>query len=355
MGGFVLSILLHKYAIDHRIAQKILIKTGSRPSRLLIAIMAVCAALSMWMSNTATTAMMFAIVLPIIRQIPEGNKFSKALALSIPFACNLGGMGTPIGSPPNAIALGHLSKAGIEISFALWMMIAIPIMIVMLLILWQLLARVFPAGDFRFELDQTESKKMGRKEILIVVIFLATCLGWLTTKYHGFSTGTVSLILLVLCYGTKILSTDDFRSQSWDVLFMIGGGMTLGVGMRSSGLAQVIVDTIPFDTDFGIVIIAFILLSAIMSTFMSNTATANLIIPLAISLGSGVSILVISIALMCSCAMALPVSTPPNAIAFGSGFLKSRDMIFLGGLITLCAIILVLLLGRQYWQLLGVL
>ncbi len=353
MGGFVLSILLHRYGIDLRIARVITSKTKGDPAKLLVGVMLVSAVLSMWMSNTATTAMMFAIMLPLIQQIPAENRFAKALALAIPFACNLGGMGTPIGSPPNAIALGHLSKVGIEISFATWMMLTLPFLLLLLAVLWQILSRLYPAGDFRFKITEQRQTPMQRKDWLVVVIFLVTCITWLTTKYHGLATGTVSLILLIIVFGSRILTQEDFRGMSWDVLFMIGGGLALGVGLKASGLTNEIVGWLPAKASFTTLLLTFAIIAGLMTTFMSNSATANLIVPIAVSLGGEIGVIAMGITIMCSSAMALPVSTPPNAIAFGSGLLKSRDMILVGGMVSLVALLLVGVLGKPYWALFG--
>lgn len=352
LGGFVLSAILHKYNLDKRIAQWILKKTGSKPSRILLGIMLVSSLLSMWMSNTATAAMMLAIVLPILAYIPETNKFSKALVLSIPFACNLGGLGTPIGSPPNAIAMSFLAKSGIEITFAEWVLVSLPFLLILLIILWFLLLKLFPPGDLEIEIELEAREGLSYKHYMIIIVFLVTCIGWLTTEYHSVPTGIVSLLPIIICFGLHFLDTNDFRGLSWDILYMLGGGLTLGVGLQASGLSTAIVTMIPTGTE--IVLIMFGILAALMTMFMSNTATANLLIPIAVSLEGQVSPLVVTVALMCSTSMALPVSTPPNAIAFGAGILKAKDMILPGVIITILAAAVVLFVGPNYWDLVGI-
>ena len=353
MGGFVLAAALHKYGLDNRIAFWLLKKIGKKPSRVLLGIMLVSALLSMWMSNTATTAMMFAIILPIIAKIPESNKFSKALALSIPFSCNLGGLGTPIGTPPNAIAMNFMAEKGIAINFGEWMLAAIPFMVVFIVLAWMLLLRMFPPGRLKIMLPDIAEVRMTISHWLIIIVFAITVVAWLTTKMHGWSLGTVSLIPIIFFFGLNLLNVADFKSLPWDVLFMVGGGICLGVGLRQSGLTQEVVGLIPVDIEFFWVLIAFAGLGAFMTTFMSNTATANLLIPIAISLDNNTSILVITIAMVCSTAMALPVSTPPNAIAFGSGLLGSRDMMKPGLIITIFSMLIILGLGPVYWSFLG--
>jgi sodium-dependent dicarboxylate transporter 2/3/5 len=352
MGGFVLASMLHKYHLDDRIAKWLLQKTGTRPSRLLLGIMAVSALLSMWMSNTATTAMMFAIVLPIISCIPETNQFSKGLALSIPFACNLGGLGTPIGTPPNAIAMSFLAEKGIIVSFGGWMIAAIPLMLILLIVAWLLLLQLYPPGNLKIDFPEITSFKLTGIHWLVVALFCLTIVGWLTTDYHGMSIGTISLVPAISAFGLGLLNAKDFKNLPWDVFFMVGGGICLGIGLKTSGLTRSIVQTIPLEFGFIWVLIVFLLLAAAMTTFMSNTATANLLIPIAISLNSQVALFVIPIAMICSTAMALPISTPPNAIAFGSGMLESRDMIRPGIVITLISILIILVLGLFYLPLL---
>lgn len=353
LGGFVLAAMLHKFSLDNRIANWLLQKTGTKPSRILMGIMIVAAVLSMWMSNTATTAMMFAIILPIIANIPETNRFSKGLALSIPFACNLGGLGTPIGTPPNAIAMTYLTEKGMAVSFGEWMMVSVPLMIVLLFVVWFILLKLYPPGDLEIRFEEGQSKAMTSRHWIVIGLFGLTILGWLTTKQHGFSIGTVSLIPVIGTFGFGLLEVRDFKQLPWDVLFMVGGGICLGVGLKQSGLTGQIVDAIPLQIGFLSVLLAFLGLTAVMTTFMSNTATANLLIPIAISLDFQASMFVIPIAMVCSTAMAMPISTPPNAIAFGSGLLESRDMIRPGVLITFVSIAFILLMGLFFIPLFG--
>ena len=205
LGGFVLASSLHKYALDARIANWLLKRTGSKPSMIMAGMMVICAVLSMWMSNTATTAMMFAILLPLLDKIPDGNPFSKALALCIPFSCNLGGIGTPIGTPPNAIAMNYLAGIGQPIGFGEWMMATFPFLIFFLIALWFVLLKVYPPGDLKLEIPHTENLPLGPKHYFIIFTFLLTILGWLTTDLHGYSIGTASLLPVLLIFGAVLL------------------------------------------------------------------------------------------------------------------------------------------------------
>jgi sodium-dependent dicarboxylate transporter 2/3/5 len=339
MGGFVLAALLNKYSLSQMIARVILKKTGDDPSRILLSIILVSSVLSMWMSNTATAAMMFAIVSPLVMSLPDTSTFSKALALAIPFACNLGGIGTPIGTPPNAIAMEYLNQSGFEITFARWMLMAVPLMIILLLLLWRLLIKLFPPGDLKIDLEMEEVHTFGKRQYIVLGIFLLTILGWLTSGYTGLSTGMVGLFVLLAAFGGKLLDTYDFKNISWDILFMLGGGLCLGVGLKLSGLTDTIAELIPLEKNFFLILLVLVIIAAVMTTFMSNTATANLLIPVAVSLPQGEMILAVAIALMCSSSMILPISTPPNAIAFGSGFLQLKEMRSSGFWTTLIALV----------------
>lgn len=343
MGGFVLAALLSKYGISRMIAQSILKRTGSSSSSILFSIIAVSAFLSMWISNTGTAAMMFAIMAPVIIDLPDTNPFGKAIALAIPFACNIGGIGTPIGTPPNAIAMDYLTNAGINVSFLNWMVIAIPLMMILLFILWKILLRIYPPSDKEVHLSLQQLEGFGPRQYLVITIFFLTVLGWMTSGLTGISTGTVGLFVVLAAFGSNLLRTEDFKNISWDILFMLGGGLCLGVALQKSGFTDTIANLIPTQGSYILLLVVLVIIAAVMTTFMSNTATANLLIPVAVSLPNSELILSIAIALMCSTSMALPISTPPNAIAFGSGMLQSKDMFSSGLVVTAIALVGILL------------
>ncbi|OGG95298.1 MAG: hypothetical protein A2527_07825 [Candidatus Lambdaproteobacteria bacterium RIFOXYD2_FULL_50_16] len=349
LGGFVLASLLHKFGLDRRLANGLLKWTGTSPAKAMLGFMMASALLSMWMSNTATAAMMFAILLPVAQKIPEGNPFAKGLAVSIPFACNLGGLGTPIGTPPNAIALNFMATKGVHISFLGWMAATIPFMLFFIFILWFFLLKIFPHGGYQLELPEASEGGLSGVQKLVLGIFGLTVTCWFASDLLDLSIGTLSLIPVILAFGFGLLKGPDFKALPWDVLFMVGGGICLGVGLDKSGLTAKIVTLIPEDQTFWIILVAFGIVAALMTTFMSNTATANLLVPLAVSLNQEVGLLAIMIAMNCSTAMALPISTPPNAIAFGSGLLETRDMYRPGVLISLVALASTLVLGAWYW------
>lgn len=349
MGGFVLSALLNKYGIARKMANWMLRQTGSRPENILVGIILISALLSMWMSNTATAAMMFAIAGPIVLQLPTGDPFAKAIGLAIPFSCNIGGLGTPIGTPPNAIAIEYLAQVEINLSFAQWMLVGIPVMLILLALLWVILVRLYPSNQEQLETN-TKSKRQpfSSNQRIVLVIFIVTIFAWLFSNKLGFTTGMVGLMVVIVSFGLRLLDTQDFRNISWDILFMLGGGLCLGVGLNQSGLTTTIAEHIPQTGGLWLSLALLIGLAALMTTFMSNTATANLLIPVAVSLPNNELLLAIAISMMCSTSMALPVSTPPNAIAFGSGLVPIRDLFSTGTLITLLALIVIVLTSILY-------
>ncbi len=351
MGGFVLSILLNKYGLATRLADWMLKQTGDQPTRVLGGVIIISAVLSMWMSNTATAAMMFAILTPIVQALPNGTLFGKAISLGIPFACNLGGLGTPIGTPPNAIALDFLNKSGYALGFGSWMLLGVPLMILLLVALWGMLIVLFPPGKLKIPTNPKKYDPLTKRQLWVVGLFGASVLGWLTGGLTGLSAGMIGLILVILAFGSGLLGTRDFRAISWDILFMLGGGLCLGVGLKESGLTTTLANMLPLDQGFALLFLLMLVLAAAMTSFMSNTATANLLIPIAISLPQNNFIFAVAISLMCSASMVMPVSTPPNAIAFGSGLLQARDMVRVGLIITILALIGTFVAGIYYFPL----
>lgn len=348
IGGFVLSSLMQKFGLDLKFSQFILQRTKGHASYTLLGIILACSFLSMWMSNTATAAMMLTIVFPLIRKMPEGHKFRIALVLAIPFACNIGGIGTPIGTPPNVIALSYLSNMGWDLSFIQWMAVAMPFMLSFLFILWRLLLWLYPSDGIVLSIDERDSGGFGLNHWVAISIFVLTALGWFFAKSLGVKTGTVALFPIITAFWFGLLDTADFRKLPWDVLYIISGGLALGVALNISGLGEVLMAALPMDS-YPVIILG--ITAFIAGLVMSNTATAGLMIPLIMSLNVSDSFLlslVITLALMCSMSMALPVATPPNAIAFSSRAISTKDMVLTGGTLTALGFVVLTLLGPWY-------
>jgi sodium-dependent dicarboxylate transporter 2/3/5 len=357
LGGFVLSSALHKYRLDEQLARWVIAKTGNSVPRLVLGVMAITAFLSMWLSNTATAAMMMAVCLPIARSLPATDRARKAILLSVPFAANVGGMGTPIGSPPNAIAIEYLRGLGAAPGFLTWVLIGVPLVVLMILVIWLVLMALY-RDETRQITFETEALAQGLslKGRVVLGVALLTVLGWLTGAVHHLSSGTVALLPLLVLFGTRILDVKDLRSLSWDVLLLMGGGLCLGEGMTASGLAEWLVERLPTEgMSIWVLVIVFGLTGCLMSTLMSNTASANLLMPIVVGLSvTPMPPILICLAFSCSLAMTLPISTPPNAIAFSSGEIGVKDIVKPGLVLTLIGVGLVYTLGYWWIDILGV-
>lgn len=352
MGGFVLSSIMQKASLDARFAHWILQVTKGEPAQTLLGIILACAFLSMWMSNTATTAMMLTLILPLIKRMRPDVPFRVGLVLSIPLACNLGGIGTPIGTPPNAIAMSYLAAKGINVSFGQWMSYMLPFLAMTLLVLWYALLKVYPAGDEKISVPDVTLKPLKPRQWISLGIFLITVLGWLIGGQFGLKTGTVALFPIIASFWLGLLDQNDFRALPWDVLFMVAGGIALGVAIDITALGDVIVSVLPLSGSYQLLVVAVVLLAAVLGTVMSNTATAGLLIPLIVSFNlpqTYLLVLILAVTLNCSTAMILPVSTPPNAIAFGSGVIQARDLARMGLLMAFLGIVVAFTLGPLYW------
>jgi sodium-dependent dicarboxylate transporter 2/3/5 len=309
--------------------------------------MAATLVMSTFMSNTATTAMMITLVIPLIAAVPASDPVRRGLMLCVPFAANIGGMGTPISSPPNAVAVGFLQQAGYEVSFLDWMLVAVPLALGLLVVAWLLLSIRYRPTTSGLTLT-TQAARLDARGAWVLAVVGVTIALWLTDAWHGLPTAVVALLPAVAFTASGLLGRDDFNSLQWHILILIAGGVSLGVGIQSTGLDEVIVAAVPTGGLF--VLGPLMAATLVMSTFMSNTAAANLLLPIGISLaattvGAGAVEAGLSIALTASAAMALPVSTPPNAIAYGHGLLTPRDLLVSGTIIGLIALVLIVVGG----------
>ena len=360
LGGFTLSAAMRKHRFDERLARAVIRLTGGRLPGLIAGVMGVTALLSMWLSNTATAAMMLAICLPLLRHLPDGHRGRRSLILSIPIGANVGGIGTPIGTPPNAIAVRYLQQQGDPIDFLQWMLAGMPLVVLLLTLGWAVLT-VTTGASRRDALDLGTDERgprgaLGWRAVLVLVVTGATVAGWVTAGWHGLSAGTVALLPIVVLFGSGVLDTGALRGMAWDVLLLMGGGLCLGEVLQRSGLAATIVDALPLEgaSAFGVLAVVCVV-ACLMSTFMSNTASATLLLPLVMGLSVlDPSPLALGVAVACSLAMALPISTPPNAIAFSSGEIRSNDLLLFGGLMSLVGLAILALLGPWCWSVIGI-
>lgn len=339
-GGFVLSAAASRTELDLSLARRLLQQARGSPGRLLFGIMGGSLAFSMFMSNTATTAMMLAITAPVVAGLTPGNPYGKALLLGVPFAANMGGMATLIGSPPNAIAAGALAGVpGQEVGFRAWMEYGLPPAIALFVVCWLFLRFRYPmqAGEVLSlpELKPAADGAAPRWQRFVAVATMVCTVGlWMTGEWTGLPSAAVSFLPITLFTATGILRDRDVRGLPWDILLLLAGGLALGNGVRDTGLAEWLVALLPFEGlgDLGLVLL-ICYITVLLSNLMSNTAAANILVPMAVVLASGFEApAVVSLALCASCAMCLPISTPPNAIAFATGRLEAGDFLR-GGLV----------------------
>ena len=361
LGGFVMAEAMQKVGLDKTLFKMTISKFGSKPRNVLLGIMLVTAIFSMIMSNTATTAMMIAAVIPFINTLDRNAPFAKALLIGIPAAASLGGMGTIIGSPPNAIAVDAMSNHGVQFGFLEWMMIGFPVAVIMVFLFWLfLISRFVPKVstinlDF---LDDLETNNNSRifiiKRKIVLGVLLLTLVLWLTGNVHGIPASAVSLLPIMLLTLLGIVSGNDVRKLPWDTLMLVAGGLSLGLAIQETGLAEHYVKLLNnYDLNLYALMAVFSLLTVILSNFMSNTATTTILIPIAIILvSSNQVILPLVIGLSASAALFLPISTPPNAIAFSTGKLEQKDFraggLFAGILGPVVIIIMVLIMNALF-------
>lgn len=358
-GGFLLAQAAVKEGVDRSMSALLLRPFGDRPLAALAGVMAVTALFSMFMSNTATTAMMLALVAPMMVRMGPAEPFRRAIVLAVPFAANIGGMGTPIGSPPNAVAVGQLQQAGIPLRFLDWMLVAVPLVAACLALAGWLLWRFHRPLDPTLRITVTEGA-VGARGWLVVVVFALTVLLWLSDSWHGLPAAVVALLPAVVLTATRTLTADDLQRIDWSVLILIAGGISLGAGMTMTGLDRIVVGWLPLGPGHAVVWLVAVLALAtlVLSTFMSNTAAANLLLPIGLSAtlalaGQGALLEVaMSVALAASLAMSLPISTPPNAMASSTHAFDTRDMARAGAIIgivgTLAVVLGVPLLVRAF-------
>ncbi len=348
-GGFLLARAATKEGLDQAMSALLLRPFGGGPRAVLLGLILATALFSMWMSNTATTAMMMTLLTPLLAQLPPREPFRKGLVLAVPMAANIGGMGTPIASPPNAVAVGFLQKAGLEIGFLEWMLAAVPLMLLMLLFLWVLLCRFFQPATTGLRL-KVSAGSLNRRGWFVVGVFTGTVLLWVTEQWHGLPAAVVALLPAVAFTATGLLQRDDLNRIEWNILILIAGGISLGAGMQTSGLDQQLVKWLPAGGTSGMWLLAALVLATIgLSTFMSNTAAANLLLPIAFTSvaaagGEGLPATqaALSIALAASLSMALPISTPPNAVAYASGEFTTGDLMRVGAIIGVAGALLII-------------
>ena len=367
-GGFSLATALHIQKLDKMIANKIMALARGNLFIAIIYLFLITAFLSMWMSNTATAAMMLPLAMGILSQLDrekEHNTYVFVL-LGIAYSASIGGMGTLVGSPPNAIVASNL-----HLTFADWLWYGLPIMIILLPLMIGTLYIIFkPKLHINFE-QSFESIEMNSVRVLTLVIFVVIALTWvfsgqinplisgllgLQKNIASFDSVVALLAAIVIC-STGIASWKQIQeSTDWGVLMLFGGGLTLSAVLKDSGASKILADSIVFMIEgqhfylIGLLVASFIIF---LTEFTSNTASAALLVPIFISIAQSLGMPEIGLALIiglgASCAFMLPVATPPNAIVFGSGQVKQSEMVKAGFVLNLVCIIVISTVGYMFW------
>lgn len=380
LGGFIIAKAIETWNLHRRIALLIVRAFGTRPDYLIAGFMLATATLSMWVSNTATTIMMLPIAMSIIGVLNEKEdpdtaaQTATALLLSIAYSASIGGVGTLVGTPPNALLAAFAQEQlGIELGFAKWMTIGIPVVLIMLPLTWLLLTRVtcpvarrpIPGAD---EVIKNEMKALGPMSIeekRVLAVFMLTALCWvfrpLITKLFpemGLTDSSIALIGAMILFivpstegnGNGLMTWKQAVSLPWGVLLLFGGGLSLAGGISNSGLADTIGGSLSGLEGFPpiVAVAAVATLIVFLTEITSNTATTAVFLPIvatvALSMGIAPLELIIPVALAASCAFMMPVATPPNAIVFGSEKLTVGQMAragFLLNLVSICVIVFI--------------
>ncbi|WP_442866951.1 SLC13 family permease [Actinomyces sp. B33] len=358
LGGFMLADGAAKYRVDRALSAVLLKPFLGKPRLTVMGVMLITAILSMFMSNTATTATMFAVMMPVIMGLPEGRA-RTGIALSIPVAANVGGMGTPVGTPPNAIALGALDAAGISVTFLDWMLAAVPLMLIVLAVSWAFISWRYIPADAAFDIDTSARFDTSRNAKIFYVTSVVTILLWMTEALHGISANIVGFLPVVVLLIFKVMSGDDLRALDWPVLWLVAGGIALGSGVGATGLDAWMLGSIQWSAIPGVLLILVLaLVGWVTSNVISHSASANLLVPMGMGLAATVSTsaaeIAIVLALGCSLGMCLPISTPPNAIAYSTGTTPTREMVVVGVVVGLTGIVLLAFVAPLTWGPLGV-
>lgn len=382
-GGFVLALALEKVNLHRRIALNIIQQTGTGPERVILGFMIATGALSMWISNTASTVLMLPIALSVIRLLARDEdgftardrNFALSVMLGIAFSANAGGIATVIGTPPNSVLIGLLeNEYDIEISFLKWMTLGLPVSVLLIAVsYWVLVKWMFPCKDLQFgaskDVIRTELQKLGPasgREKMVLVIFGITVFLWifrtLINKFVpglGLSDTGISMLgalaLFVVPYNFKkgdfILEWRDTSRLAWGILMLFGGGLALARGMSSSGLVDLVSGAIA-NSEIGVLLTATLLIALMlfMTELMSNVALVAVLAPVVAGIAMGLNIpllhLLIPVTIASSCAFMLPMATPPNAIVFASGYIKVHQMARVGLVLNLISVVLLVLIFR---------
>lgn len=376
VGGFIIAIAIQKWNLHKRIALNIIRIIGTNVIKIILGFMVATAFMSMWISNTATAVMMLPIAMAIVAQLKdnpntkedENEIFGKALMLGIAYSASIGGVSTLIGTPPNLVLAGVVEETfGYEITFSEWFKFGFPISIILLFICWKYITGIafkfkqkdFPGGRQEINNQLKLIGKISYEEKLISIVFSLTAFAWVTRDYllkilipviDDTIIAMVSAIIIFLLPTKdgkrRLLNWDEAVKLPWGILLLFGGGMALAAGFKESGLALWIGNQMTLLDGVSLFLLVFILITSVnfLTEITSNLATTAMLLPIlypmAINIDVHPFILMVSTTVAASCAFMLPVATPPNAVVFGSGYLRIPDMVKIGIWMNIISIIL---------------
>lgn len=378
IGGFLLAIAIERWNLHKRIALNVIHLIGTNVKLIVLGFMVATAFLSMWISNTATSVMMLPIGLAIVAQLndnpdtveDENKIFGKILMLSIAYSASIGGIATLIGTPPNLVLAGILEELyDIEISFTSWLMIGLPISVLLLFIAWKYLTnfgfqikqKQFPGGIAEIKNQLKLLGKIKYEEKLVLTVFSLTAFLWITRSFifNKFIPALDDTIIAIVAGITlfiipagkgkrrALLTWDEGVKLPWGIILLFGGGLALAQGFKDSGLAEWIGNQMSLLQGIQLFLILFILVLAInfLTEITSNIATTAMMLPIlapmALTLDVHPYVLMVGATLAASCAFMLPVATPPNAVVFGSGYIKISDMVKTGFWMNLISVVII--------------
>lgn len=379
LGGFVIAIAIEKWNLHKRIALNIINFIGTNVVNIILGFMLATAFMSMWISNTATSVMMLPIGMAIVAQLQDNPNtiedenliFGKALMLAIAYSASIGGMGTLIGTPPNLVLAGVVEETfGYEISFAQWFKFGFPISMILLFLCWQYLTRIafkfkqksFPGGRAEISKQLNALGQISYEEKLVAAVFAATAVAWITRSYvlkpiiPAIDDTIIAMISAIIIFllptkkrDRRLLTWKEATKLPWGILILFGGGMALAAGFKNSGLALWIGSQMTLLEGVAILLLIFCLIAAVnfLTEITSNLATTAMLLPILYPMAKTIDvhpfILMVSATVAASCAFMLPVATPPNAVVFGSGYLRIPDMVKAGIWMNILSIILLTL------------
>lgn len=358
LGGFSLATAASAVGLDVKLAKSLLKLLGDKSEGVLLGFMIVTATLSMFINNTATTALMLSIILPVLRSLPHKSTDKLPLILSIPIAANLGGMATPMGTPSNMLAYTRLNDPnGFNLGFTYseWMFYMLPLAVFMVFISWLLLSWMFPFHHKNLSLDIHSDHEDTGTQVAVAATFFVTVALWIFQPFVGLNMYIVGLLPMTVFLLLGIMGRAEIRHIDWEIIWLVAGGIALSIGMEQTHLAHRIIKMIPFaDMDPWVLAMSAGLLCFVMSTFISNSITTKLmlaILPSALASNTAVggdtgimTMVIMGVAASASLAMPLPISTTPNALVYSMEGVSQKDMAKVGILIGLVGMVVTSLL-----------